>query len=421
MNRSFERIKLGCQRIWNHKVLSSIPISYLLLLIAGLQAVLEKLASAPFPYNSAMFLFAVKAVWLCMKLCGVVGLLVLLGTPLFASKYERPLSQIHFLNHSTEPPMLVSKKKTENGLILEYFSRTIPISAYEKNRSEMEAALNLLIIEISKGIDMQHTLIKAIPGGINGHPHIIPWSNSYMSDEDFVLVLGKTPFGIESVDLATTPHLLIGGGSGSGKSRLTLLLTYQCHCKHALLYYIDLKGGIDLPSYFLKNFPIITDSQQLLSLFDEILSIMEERRHLLVAACTPNIAEYNKKSSCSLPRIILAFDEVAEALDKTGLDKEQKEQVARIESALSTIARQGRAFGIHLILSTQRPDAEVLKGQIKTNFSYRVSGRADKILSQIILDDNSAAEKIPPDSQGLFCTNMGTLFQAFYLDESQLE
>lgn len=65
-------------------------------------------------------------------------------------------------------------------------------------------------------------------------------------------------------------------------------------------------------------------------------------------------------------------DEVAEILDKTGLTKEEKEQVTRIENRLSTIARQGRAFGIHLFLSTQRPDANILSGQIKNNIGYRI-------------------------------------------------
>lgn len=71
------------------------------------------------------------------------------------------------------------------------------------------------------------------------------------------------------------------------------------------------------------------------------------------------------------------MDEVAEILDKTGLTKEEKEQVTRIENRLSTIARQGRAFGIHLFLSTQRPDANILSGQIKNNIGYRICGRAD--------------------------------------------
>ena len=105
-------------------------------------------------------------------------------------------------------------------------------------------------------------------------------------------------------------------------------------------------------------------------------------------------------------------------LDKTGLDKESKVQIAKIESLLSTIARQGRAFGIHLILATQRPDADILKGQIKNNIDFRICGRADKVLSQIILDNPDGAEKIPKDKQGVFLTNTGVLFKAYYFDDS---
>ena len=345
---------------------------------------------------------------------------MLLGTPRLAKKYEQQLSKIGFLDHIGKPPMLVSVEKIDDGIILDFLSDSLPPSEYEKRMTEIETALNLRIFKISPGRNMRHALIKAYSGN-DLQLRIIPWSNSYLSDKDFELVLGKTPFGIEKVDISTVPHIAIGGGSGSGKSFLCKLLIIQCILKSAIVYIVDMKGGLDFSSWFQEKCNIITDGQMFLSLLEELLSMMEERRHLLVAACTPNIAEYNKKSPCPLPRIIIACDEIAEILDKTGLNREQKEHVSKIESALSTIARQGRAFGIHLILSTQRPDAEILKGQIRTNISYRVCGRADKILSQIILDDSRAAEKIPPDSQGLFCTNMGTIFQAFYLDESQLE
>lgn len=122
-----------------------------------------------------------------------------------------------------------------------------------------------------------------------------------------------------------------------------------------------------------------------------------------------------------MPRLIIACDEITEVLDKTGLTKEEKELVSRTESKLSTIARQGRAFGIHLVLSTQRPDADVLKGQIKNNIGYRVCGRADKVLSQIILDSPEGAEKISPNDQGMFCTNTGALFKAYYVEDDCLK
>lgn len=119
------------------------------------------------------------------------------------------------------------------------------------------------------------------------------------------------------------------------------------------------------------------------------------------------------------PRLIFACDEVAEMLDKTGADNERKKLLAQIENRLS-IARQGRAFGIHLILATQRPDANVLPGQIKNNMDFRVCGRAGNVLSQIILDNTSAAEQIPKDARGRFITGDGTVFQGYLFDEGQL-
>ena len=100
--------------------------------------------------------------------------------------------------------------------------------------------------------------------------------------------------------------------------------------------------------------------------------------------------------------------------------KEQKETVSKIESRLSVIARQGRAFGIHLILATQRPDANILSGQIKNNVNCRICGRADTVLSQIILDNTSAAEQIPKDARGRFLLHDGTVFQAYWFDENTM-
>ena len=95
--------------------------------------------------------------------------------------------------------------------------------------------------------------------------------------------------------------------------------------------------------------------------------------------------------------------------------------IGQIESKFSTIARLGRAFGIHLMFATQRPDADVLKGQIKNNIGYRICGRADKVLSQIILDNSEGAEKISPNDQGMFLTNTGVLFKGYYVEDECLE
>lgn len=146
---------------------------------------------------------------------------------------------------------------------------------------------------------------------------------------------------------------------------------------------------------------------------------LNSRKQLFIDCECANIERYNKLTDCNFHRIVFACDEIAELLDKTGLDKESKVQIAKIESLLSTIARQGRAFGIHLILATQRPDADILKGQIKNNIDFRICGRADKVLSQIILDNPDGAGKIPKDKQGIFLTNTDVLFKAYYFDDSE--
>ena len=120
----------------------------------------------------------------------------------------------------------------------------------------------------------------------------------------------------------------------------------------------------------------------------------------------------------NLKRYIFACDELAEMLDKTGLAKDQKETVNKIEGLLSTIARQGRAFGIHLILATQRPDSTILNGQIKNNINCRICGRADNVLSLIILDNTDAADLIPEDAQGRFLLHDSTMFQAYWFDDA---
>ena len=91
----------------------------------------------------------------------------------------------------------------------------------------------------------------------------------------------------------------------------------------------------------------------------------------------------------------------------------------QIQKNINTIARLGRAFGIHLILATQRPDANILNGQIKNNISYKICGRADQVLSQIILDSTDASINIPSDAQGLFINQDGIVFKSYIFDEDK--
>lgn len=162
------------------------------------------------------------------------------------------------------------------------------------------------------------------------------------------------------------------------------------------------------------------DEQELLAILAELIRELHHRKKLFASAGLPNIDQYNAETGADLRRLIFACDEVAEVLDRTGLSKEQKELVNQIESRLATIARLGRAFGIHLILATQRPDANLLSGQIRNNLNCRICGRADNILSQLILDNTDAANQIPKDAKGRFMLHDGTVFQGYLFDEKNL-
>lgn len=163
------------------------------------------------------------------------------------------------------------------------------------------------------------------------------------------------------------------------------------------------------------------DEQELLAILAELVRELHHRKMLFASAGLPNIDQYNAETGADLRRLIFACDEVAEVLDRTGLSKEQKELVNQIESRLATIARLGRAFGIHLILATQRPDANLISGQICNNLNCRICGRADNILSQLILDNTDAANQIPKDAKGRFMLHDGTVFQGYLFDEKIFE
>ena len=236
--------------------------------------------------------------------------------------------------------------------------------------------------------------------------------------QSFILNLGESFTGPVTVDLARVPHVLLGGATGSGKSVLLKLLLMQASKKGANVCIADFKGGVDFPPVWHKECRMCFEEQSTLKLLTELTEELERRKQLLKTSGLPNIDHHNAATGDNLKRYIFACDELAEMLDKTGLTKEQKETVVKIEGLLGTIARQGRAFGIHLILATQRPDSAILNGQIKNNINCRICGRADNVLSMIILDKTDAADQIPEDAQGRFIIHDGTMFQAYWFDDA---
>lgn len=338
------------------------------------------------------------------------------GKPKTAGRIMRDFIRIGLVNHAYETPLLMKKYYENNYYVLVFRNCGVPLSKWNDLKDTIEAGINYNIVSVEEH-GKKWIVIKAVSGDIL-LPTFIKWNDSYLTTrKEFTLALGESYQGKVTVDLRKTPHMLIGGSTGSGKSILLKNLIYQCIRKQANVAVIDFKGGVDYSPEFREQCLFITEQDRLIEFLYKTVESLHDRKKILAYYGCPNIDDCPDKG---IKRIVVAVDEVAEILDKTGLNKEQKQKISEIEANLATIARLGRAFGIHLILSTQRPDANILSGQIKNNIDVRVCGRADDVLSQIILDKTDASDLIPKDAQGRFLTNDDVLFQGYWFEDSML-
>ena len=418
----FHRLANGCKAVWKNTVHKIVLIFFYPAAILIWYLIKNNLGLEDIPLISPVSFVLVDLMLPVLLIGGTFVILILFGTPYGFNKTSNEFQRIGMTNSAGEVPMLLSREKDKkygNVEILEFDAVGIPLTEWEKERGYIEAALNVNIVKIIEGKNKRRILLRVVPAD-SGLPDFIEWNDSYLTDDDSTLILGKSQLGLESVDLSKIPHILLGGSTGSGKSVLLKVLLVQSLKKNAIVSIADFKGGVDFPRVWHDKCRMCFDEETLLTILTELTDELERRKSLLREAGCANISDYNKQSAVPLQRHIFACDEVADVLDKIGLTKEQKERIGLIENRLSMIARQGRAFGIHLILATQRPDANILSGQIRNNIDCRVCGRADTILSQIILDNTTAAEQIPKHKAGRFILHDGTVFQGFWVDESNI-
>jgi len=216
------------------------------------------------------------------------------------------------------------------------------------------------------------------------------------------LAMGKDINGrIVVADLATMPHVLIAGSTGSGKSvainAMIMSILYRTTPAQVRLILVDPKrvelGMYEgVPHLFT---PIITEPKLAANALRNAVREMERRLKLLASRSVRNIDQYNKLFESSmpslfddaedeepLPYIVIIIDELA---DLMMLDR------ANVEESITRLAQMARAVGIHLVLATQRPSVDVITGLIKANVPTRISFRlATKVDSRTILDTNGA-------------------------------
>ena len=226
------------------------------------------------------------------------------------------------------------------------------------------------------------------------------------------VALGKDIGGLPKVaDLAKTPHLLVAGTTGSGKSvginAMILSLLYKSEPKKVRLILVDPKM-LELSIYegiphLLA--PVVTDMKHAANALNWCVAEMEKRYKLMSAMGVRNLAGFNHKVQEAekagkpltnpftitpdnpefleeLPFIVVVIDELADLMMVVG---------KKIEELIARLAQKARAAGIHLILATQRPSVDVITGLIKANIPTRMSFQvSSKIDSRTILDQMGA-------------------------------
>ena len=212
------------------------------------------------------------------------------------------------------------------------------------------------------------------------------------------VILGKDISGEPRlIDLAKTPHLLIAGSTGSGKSvcvnSLILSILYKRNPNQVKLILIDpkvveLKLYNDIPHLLT---PVITEPKKALQSLQYCLCEMERRYALLDNMGVRDISNFNRRieerhlMQEKLPYIVVIIDEFADLMATTGRE---------LESIVARLTAMSRAVGIHLVLATQRPSVNVITGLIKANIPSRIAFMVASRTDSNIIIDQIGAEKL---------------------------
>ncbi len=234
------------------------------------------------------------------------------------------------------------------------------------------------------------------------------------------ICIGKDISGnIEVIDLSKTPHLLVAGTTGSGKSVFinTLLASvlYKFSPKELRLILIDPKM-LELSVYndiaHLLT-PVVTEPKKAIIALKWVCKEMERRYSLMNEENTRSLEGYNQKSLEKLPYIIVFIDEMADLMMTAGKE---------VEHYVQRLAQMARACGIHLVMATQRPSVDIITGSIKANFPSRISFQvASKYDSRTVLGE-IGAEQLLGNGDMLMTKNGGNIirYQSAFISDNEV-
>jgi S-DNA-T family DNA segregation ATPase FtsK/SpoIIIE len=287
----------------------------------------------------------------------------------------------------------------------------IKVSAITALANDIARALAATSVRIVAPVPGKHTVGIEVPNAEKEKvrlKELMQLAPDATAKQTIPLYLGKDASGEPLIaDLAAMPHCLIAGTTGSGKSvcinTIIMSIMYKQRPDMVKLILVDPKVVEMAPFKEIPHLmcPVINDCGRANSVLEWAVTKMDERYELLAEAGVRNIAGYNKltreeimerfkpgtdeeaaKIPKHLPYIVIIIDELADLMMTSGKE---------VEAFIVRLAQKSRAVGIHLILATQRPQATVVTGLIKSNMPSRIAFRVQaRMDSRIVLDQNGA-------------------------------
>ena len=287
----------------------------------------------------------------------------------------------------------------------------VKVSQISNLSNDMARALGVGAVRVVAPLPGKHTIGIEVPNSEKEKVRIkdlMQLAGDVPRDMEIPLFLGKDSSGEALVsDLTTMPHLLIAGTTGSGKSVCInsiiagILLTKRPDEVKMILIdpkMVEMTAFNTIPHLMS---PIVIETQRAVQILEWATVKMDERYALFAEARVKNIAEYNtlgaeeinkrfmpdntdeeSKIEKKLPYIVIIIDELADLMMTAAKE---------IEAYIVRLAQKSRAVGIHIVLATQRPQATVVTGLIKSNMPTRIGFRvAARLDSRIVLDQNGA-------------------------------
>ena len=272
-----------------------------------------------------------------------------------------------------------------------------PVSSFMSQSKFVESELGIFIDEIKENRER-----RCVDIVYSHYPMATEVKYSpEKSTRPFEFFVGQTRGSSIATSFRETPHLLVAGQTGGGKSTFLRQLIVHLHFqkKSCNFLLIDLKGGLEFSMFEnRKNFTVVPHVLAAVLELKKIDSIIDKRMEFLKSNQCKDVEAYFKlpqkpDSAIDLSRQVVVVDEAAEMFLAGHHAKSNEVQSAR--GILSRIARQGRALGIHLVVATQRPDSKSLDPQVKANLTGVICFQMMNDASSIAVLGNGRATDLP--------------------------